>query len=113
MIMTLQQSRTTAKVAFFALFLLAPLLDIFRFDLELGHFIIFGQAWAISLDFILHGDGDSIDAAIRVFTRVLFPGMAFVAITGLLIWKYGRIYCGWLCPHFSVVELINDLMLKN
>jgi len=113
MIMTLQQARTTAKIAFFALFLFAPLLDIFRFDLELGHFIIFGQAWTISIDFILYGDGDSIDAAIRIFTRVLLPGIAFVAITGLFIWKYGRIYCGWLCPHFSVVELINDLMLKK
>lgn len=111
--MTLQQSRVTTKIAFFALFLFAPLLDIFRFDLELGHFIIFGQAWTISIDFILYGDGDSIDAAIRIFTRVLLPGMAFVAIMGLLIWKYGRIYCGWLCPHFSVVELINDLMLKK
>lgn len=113
MIMTLKQSRTTAKIAFFVLFLFAPLFDLFRFDLELGHFIIFGQAWTISLDFILYGNGDSIDAAIRVFTRVLIPGMAFVAITGLLIWKYGRIYCGWLCPHFSVVELINDLMMKK
>jgi len=111
--MTLQQSRVTAKVAFFALFLFAPLLDIFRFDLDLGHFIIFGQAWTINIDSILHGGGDSIDAAIKIFTRVLFPGMAFVAVTGLLIWKFGRIYCGWLCPHFSVVELINDLMLKK
>jgi len=111
--MTLQQSRTTAKIAFFALFLFAPLLNVFRFDLDLGHFIIFGQAWTISIDSILHGGGDSMDAAIKIFTRVLLPGMAFVAITGLLIWKYGRIYCGWLCPHFSVVELINDLMLKQ
>lgn len=113
MIMPLQQSRTTTKIAFFVLFLLAPLFDLFRFDLELGHFIIFGQAWTISLDFILYGNGDCIDAAIRVFTRVLIPGIAFVAIMGLLIWKYGRIYCGWLCPHFSVVELINDLMMKK
>ena len=112
-ILTLQQSRTTAKIAFFALFLFAPLLDIFRFDLDLGHFIIFGQAWTISIDSILHGGGDSVDAAIKIFTRVLLPGMAFVTITGVLIWKYGRIYCGWLCPHFSVVEVINDLMLKQ
>lgn len=111
--MTLQQSRVTAKVAFFALFLFAPLLDIFRFDLELGHFIIFGQAWTINIDFILYGKGDSVDAALRIFSRVLLPGVVFVAVTGLLIWKYGRIYCGWLCPHFSVVELINDLMLKK
>lgn len=112
MMMTLQQSRITAKITFFALFLFAPLLNIFRFDLDLGHFIIFGQAWTISIDSILHG-GDSVDAAIKIFTRVLLPGIAFVAVSGGLIWKYGRIYCGWLCPHFSVVELINDLMLKK
>ena len=111
--MTQQQGRVFAKVAFFALFLFAPLLNIFRFDLELGHFIIFGQAWTISIDSILHGGGDSVDAAIKIFSRVLIPGVAFVAITGLLIWKFGRIYCGWLCPHFSVVEMINDLMLKQ
>lgn len=111
--LTLQQARITAKIAFFALFLFAPLLNIFRFDLDLGHFIFFGQAWTINIDSILHGGGDSVDAAIKIFVRVLLPGMAFVAITGLLIWKYGRIYCGWLCPHFSVVELINDLMLSK
>ncbi|MFT6193631.1 MAG: polyferredoxin [Cognaticolwellia sp.] len=61
----------------------------------------------------MYGDGDSVDAAIRIFTRVLFSGMAFVIITGLLICKYGGIYCGWSCPYFSVVELINDLMLKK
>lgn len=108
----MQRWRMLAKVSFFMLFLLAPLLNIFRFDLDLGHFIIFGQAWTISIDSILHG-GDSVDAAIKIFTRVLFPGMLFVAITGWLVWKYGRIYCGWLCPHFSVVELINSLMLKQ
>ncbi|MCO4798566.1 MAG: 4Fe-4S binding protein [Colwelliaceae bacterium] len=111
--MTLQQYRISAKVAFFILFLFAPLLNIFRFDLELGHFIIFGQAWTISIDSILHGGGDSVDAAVKIFSRVLIPGIAFVAISFMLIWKYGRIYCGWLCPHFSVVELINDLMMKQ
>ncbi len=111
--MTLQKSRTLTKLGFFILFLFAPLLNIFRFDLDLGHFIIFGQAWTITIDPILHGGGDAVDAAIKIFTRVLIPGMAFVAVAGILIWKFGRIYCGWLCPHFSVVELINELMLKH
>jgi len=111
--MTLQQTRTLTKFLFFMLFLFAPLLDIFRFDLTLGHFILFGQSWTISIDPILRGGGDSLDAAVKIFARVLLPGMAFVAITGVLIWKYGRIYCGWLCPHFSVVEMINELMLKQ
>ena len=112
MITSIQPLRITTKIAFFALFLFAPLLNIFRFDLDLGHFIVFGQAWTISIDSIRYG-GDSVDAAIKIFIRVLMPGMIFVAVTGFLIWKFGRIYCGWLCPHFSVVELINDLMLKK
>lgn len=111
--MTLQQTRTLSKFSFFLLFLFAPLLDIFRFDLLLGHFILFGQPWTISIESILTGGGDSLDAAIKIFSRVLLPGMAFVAISAVLIWKYGRIYCGWLCPHFSVVEMINELMLKQ
>lgn len=107
----IRQYRIAAKVAFFALFLFAPLLDIFRFDLLLGHFILFGQPWTISIEPILQG-GSAIDATLKIFARVLLPGIAFVVVTGWLIWRYGRIYCGWLCPHFSVVELINSLMLK-
>ena len=98
---------------FFILFIFASLLDIFRFDLTLDHFIIFGQVWTIKIDSILYGDGDSRDPAIKIFTRVLLPGIAFVTLSGVLIWKFGRIYCGWLCPHFSVVELVNDLMMKQ
>lgn len=109
--MTIQQTRTLTRTAFFLLFLLAPVLDIFRFDLTLGHFIFFGQAWTLNINDILAGD--SIDAAIRIFTRVLLPFFVFVAVTGWLIFKYGRIYCGWLCPHFSVVEMFNELMLKQ
>jgi len=110
--MNKQKIRSMTKLSFFVLFICAPLLNIFRFDLDLGHFIIFGQSWTINIAPILYG-GDSIDAAIKIFVRVLIPGMVFVGIMGFIIWKYGRIYCGWLCPHFSVVEMINDLMLKQ
>ncbi|MCP4991731.1 MAG: 4Fe-4S binding protein [Colwellia sp.] len=110
--MSRQQARVTAKIAFFAFFLFAPILDLFRFDLTLWHFIILGQVWTISIDSILHG-GDSVDAAIKIFSRVLIAGITFVAVSGFLIWKFGRIYCGWLWPHFSVVELVNDLMMKQ
>jgi ferredoxin-type protein NapH len=108
---TLQQTRTLTRTAFFLLFLLAPVLNIFRFDLTLGHFVFFNQAWTLNIENILAGD--SLDAALRIFSRILVPFLAFISITGLLIWKYGRIYCGWLCPHFSVVEMFNKLMLKQ
>lgn len=111
--MTYQQSRTLTRVLFFLLFLFAPLLDIFRFDLTLGHFIFFGQQWTLSLHSVLHGDAGSLEAAGIIFIKIFLPGIAFVGICGYLIWKFGRIYCGWLCPHFSVVEMINKLMLKQ
>lgn len=38
--------------------------------------------------------------------------LSFIVIVSFIIWKMGRIYCGWLCPHFSVVEIFNDMMLK-
>ncbi len=109
--MTTQQLRLLTRSLFFLLFLFAPLLDIFRFDLTLGHFIFFGHAWTLDINDILAGD--SVDAALRIFTRMLLPLITFIAVTMLLIWKYGRIYCGWLCPHFSVVEMFNQLMLKQ
>jgi len=110
--MTNSQLRIITKLGFFLLFLYAPILDIFRFDLTLGHFILFGQAWSLNVESIMQ-QGDSVDAAVRIFSRVLLPLVGFIVATGLIIYRYGRIYCGWLCPHFSVVEMINDLMLKQ
>jgi polyferredoxin len=26
--------------------------------------------------------------------------------------RWGRIYCGWLCPHFGVVEWLNSLFVR-
>lgn len=108
-----QQYRKITRSSFFLLFLFAPLLDIFRYDLALGHFIFFGHPWTLNLESVLAGGGDSVTATKIIFLKVLLPALSFIAISMLLIWKYGRIYCGWLCPHFSVVESINSLMLKQ
>jgi ferredoxin-type protein NapH len=37
------------------------------------------------------------------------PVLLLVAVPGrgLALWP---LYCGWLCPHFSLVELLNDLL---
>jgi polyferredoxin len=39
------------------------------------------------------------------------PLLGAAALVIGVAWKWGRLYCGWLCPHFSVVETINRLML--
>ena len=107
-----EKIRILTRSSFFLLFIFAPFLDVFRLDLTLGHFIIFGQPWTLGLEFLQQGQGDAASAAITLLSRAFLPVLSFIIIIGIIIWKMGRIYCGWLCPHFSVVEIFNDMMLK-
>jgi ferredoxin-type protein NapH len=106
----IQQWRSIAQAAFFVLFILAPPLDIFRYDLTQGHFILLGFDWKLQLDSLQAADSSS--GALRVLFFGLLPILT-VAVTFLYVaWRWGRLYCGWLCPHFSVVETINKLMIR-
>ena len=100
-----QRFRTFTRSAFFALFLFAPVLDIFRYDLIAGHFVIFTYPLSLGLDSI-----QGNDAAVQVLLRVLLPAVVLIVAGIWLAYRFGRLYCGWLCPHFSVVELINGRM---
>ncbi|MDX1605110.1 MAG: 4Fe-4S binding protein [Candidatus Competibacterales bacterium] len=107
-----QRYRLLARSAFFALFVLAPPLNLLRLDLNLGHFILFGQDWTLGLAALQAGRIGPPEAIWNLVWRGFLP-IALVVGGGLFVaWKYGRLYCGWLCPHFSVVETINALMLK-
>lgn len=108
-----QRYRLFARAAFFALFVVAPPLDLFRLDLNLGHFIFFGQNWTLGLDAFINGDIGPGGAALNLVLRGLLPIAAVVGFGVWLSWRYGRLYCGWLCPHFSVVEIINGLMRRT
>lgn len=107
-----QRLRRVLQMAFFALFVLAPPLDIFRLDLTLGHFILFGQDWTLGLDGFQRGEIGSGEALFNLITRGFLPIALVVGLGVWVSWKYGRLYCGWLCPHFSVVEMINGLMRR-
>jgi len=53
-----------------------------------------------------------VQAALNLILRGFLP---LLLVGGALIWtawRYGRLYCGWLCPHFSVVERINRYMRR-
>ena len=108
-----EKIRIFTRSSFFLLFIFAPFLDIFRLDLTLGHFIIFGQPWTLGLETFQQGQGDATSAAITLITNAFLPVMVFIVIATVIIWKMGRVYCGWLCPHFSIVEIFNDMMLKH
>jgi len=110
--MQLQTLRRGSRTAFFMLFIVAPPLDIFRLDLTQGHFIFFGMNWAFGLDALARGEVSALGAAMQIITLGFVP-IALLIVGGMwLAWKYGRLYCGWLCPHFSVVEIINNLMRR-
>lgn len=109
----LQLARLGVRSLFFLLFLLAPVLNIFRFDLETTQFILFNQALSFEMTSEWIRNSDAIDTGLRILTRFILPLILTIATGIFIFYKWGRIYCGWLCPHFSVVELINDLMDKR
>jgi len=108
----LQRKRAAFQIGFFVLFVLAPPLDLFRFDLTLGHFVLFGYPWTLGLDPFVRGEVGPFEAALNIIARGFLP-LALIVGGGIWVaWRWGRLYCGWLCPHFSVVEVINGLMRR-
>jgi len=108
----LQKWRLAFQAGFFLLFLLAPPLDILRIDLTRGHAVLLGMDWTLGIDAFLSGEGGIAEAAFNLFWRGFVPLIGGGAFFLWIAWRYGRLYCGWLCPHFSVVEMINKLMRR-
>ncbi|MBK1717352.1 4Fe-4S binding protein [Thiocystis violacea] len=108
----LQRRRAWFQVGFFSLFVLAPPLDILRIDLTLGHAILLGQPWTLGIEDFLAGRTGVWDAVLNLLLRGFLPIFGGGALFLWVAWRFGRLYCGWLCPHFSVVELINGLMRR-
>lgn len=107
----LQTQRVLAQIAFFALFALTPVFDLFRYDLVANHAWFLTRPWHLGIDDLLAGTGSPLEAGINVLLFMFVPIFAVLGLIILVAWKWGRLYCGWLCPHFSVVETINRLML--
>ncbi len=107
-----QKQRLIIRSAFFILFIIAPPLDIFRLDLTLNHFIFFGEPWTLGMEALQRGEISPLQAAINIILRGFLPLVLVFGIGAWVSWRWGRLYCGWLCPHFSVVEMINSLMRR-
>lgn len=108
----LQKRRLLFQGGFFLLFVLAPPLDLFRYDLTRNHFYFLGMAWTLGIDQFLSGEIGAGQTVLNFLWRGLLPILAAGGLFIGIAWRYGRLYCGWLCPHFSVVETINNLMMK-
>lgn len=106
----LQQWRQVTQIGFFVLFLLAPALNLLRFDLYEAQLWFFGQRWSLGMDALAHGEIDATAAAWQIVLRAFIPALVLVAVFLGVAYRYGRLYCGWLCPHFSMVEGLNKLL---
>jgi len=107
----LQRARLLAQMAFFTLFTVTPIFDLFRYDLTEKHAYFLTMPWHLGIDELIAGTGDPKTAAINIILFLFLPVLGTLALIIGVAWKWGRLYCGWLCPHFSVVETINRLML--
>lgn len=107
-----QGRRLAFQVGFFVLFVLAPVFDLFRYDLNADHAWLLGMEWRLGLDDFLAGKATALEAAGNIMLRLFVPLLAGAGLFIWAAWKWGRLYCGWLCPHFSVVETINKLMAR-
>ena len=107
-----QRQRVLYQGGFFILFLFTPVVDLLRFDLTQGHLILFGAPWTLGLDDYLAGRIDIQQMSLNILLRVIAPVLLLAVVFLGVAWRWGRLYCGWLCPHFSVVETINQLVRK-
>lgn len=106
-----QAWRLLAQSAFFIVFVLTPVFDVLRYDLTRGHAYFLGMEWRLGIDAFLDGQIGAGMAAINILGRLFVPLLSVAALVIFISWRWGRLYCGWLCPHFSVVETVNRLML--
>jgi polyferredoxin len=107
----LQRYRLLAQMGFFTLFTVTPIFDLFRYDLTERHAYFLTYPWHLGIDELMAGSGDPQTAAVNLILYLFLPVLGAGALIIGVAWKWGRLYCGWLCPHFSVVETINRLML--
>ncbi len=108
----LQRLRLLAQIGFFALFILAPVFDLLRYDYTRGHAYFFGHEWHLGLDDYFAKRISAREVGWNIFLRLFLPVFGSSLLLVAVSWRWGRIFCGWVCPHFSVVETLNHLMRR-
>ncbi len=106
----LQRWRLATQTGFFLLFVLAPALNLLRFDLAETQLWFLGVRWSLGIDAFKHGEIDATTAGLSIVLHAFVPAILLVTVFLGVAYRYGRLYCGWLCPHFSMVEGLNKLL---
>lgn len=106
----LQRRRRAFQLGFMALFLLAPALNLFRFDLHEAQLWVLGGRWSLGISAFQQGQATAAETALAILLRGFLPAIVLAVGFLAVAYRYGRLYCGWLCPHFSLVEGLNSLL---
>lgn len=106
----LQVWRQRSQIGFYLLFLSAPALNLLRFDLYETQLWFLGLRWSLGIDALRLGQITATQAGLSVLLRGIVPALLLAGGFLTIAYRYGRLYCGWLCPHFSMVEMLNSLL---
>ena len=80
-----QRRRLWTQAGFFILFVVAPVFDIFRYDLTQNHAIILGCDWRLGLDELFAGRISSAQAALNILLRLFLPLLGGFAPFGISV----------------------------
>ena len=107
-----QAWRRVTQIGFLALFVLAPVFDLLRYDMVEKHAYILTFPWQLGIDDLLARRIPPAQAVLNIVLRLILPLVVAIAAFIYATRRWGRIYCGWLCPHFGVVEWLNSLFIR-
>ncbi|MBT4075043.1 MAG: 4Fe-4S binding protein, partial [Gammaproteobacteria bacterium] len=89
-----QLKRFWFQSGFFILFIVAPIFDLFRYDLNDGHFYLLTFHWTLGLDLLQQGLMGPVEAAVNLLLRAFLPLFLVVGAFLYSAWRWGRLYCG-------------------
>ncbi len=107
--------RRLTQLTFICLLLLAPSLDLLRYDVAANDLYIFGQVWELGLGSEFYADPTAFGSgyvAIRILLKAILPWVIVLSIFPLLGVLLGRTFCGWACPEGALFELADSITLK-
>ena len=85
----LQRWRLWTQIGFFVLFVVAPVFDLFRYDLTRGHAFLLGFEWRLGLDDYFAGKVSGREAGINILLRLFLPLLGGAAIFLAIAWRRG------------------------
>ncbi len=108
----MQRRRRLMQATFYLLFIFAPVFNLFRVDLYADHAWLLGFEWRLGLDAFQGRGANGIEAGLNIVLRLIVPVFALGGMLIFVAMKWGRLFCGWVCPHFPLVEWINALVIR-